>query len=62
MTKKQKAIVDIFVGKLSEIHEYDIETKHVRADELLVSAIRDLGFNDLADAYEAVEKTGFWYA
>lgn len=62
MTKRQKAIVDAFVQKFSEIHGFDTELKHVYADELLVFAIRELGFDELADAYEEVEKTGFWYA
>ena len=37
----------------------DIEAAHIQADEILCELLRDLGYIDVVDAWEAVEK---WYA
>ena len=37
----------------------DIEAAHMQADEVLCELLRDLGYIDVVDAWEAVEK---WYA
>ena len=37
----------------------DIEIAHMQADEILCELLRDLGYIDVVDAWEAVEK---WYA
>lgn len=39
----------------------DPESDHIRADELLCEALRQLGGNDIAEAFEAAGKN-FWYA
>lgn len=64
MTKKQALIVAEYVAKLSELVEYgDSETAHAQADNLLLDALTELGFVELADAWKEVEHdVGFWYA
>lgn len=64
MTKKQKIIVEQYVEKLMESKNSDNELTHIIADDILLSALRDLGFGDLADTFEKVEDEvgGFWYA
>lgn len=37
----------------------DKELDHYHADTLVIAMLRDLGFNQTADAWEAVDK---WYA
>ena len=37
----------------------DKESAHSQADDLLVDIIREIGLNDIADAYEEVGK---WYS
>lgn len=41
------------------IGEGDAEYNHSRADDLLVIMLRKLGYNELCDLYEEVDK---WYA
>ena len=33
---------------------------HVEADRLLIEALRHLGQNDLADAWELIPREGYW--
>jgi hypothetical protein len=39
--------------------QYDTETAHVKADKLLSNFVRELGYDELADAFDDIEK---WYA
>jgi DNA replication protein DnaD len=39
--------------------QYDTETAHVKADKLISSFVRELGYDELADAFDDIEK---WYA
>ena len=51
-----------FVARLEAIGiSDDPEGGHVEADDILVEALRALGANDIADAYEKL-KDGFWYS
>lgn len=62
-TKKEKeraqALREVALSDLEECNYGDPESGHVRADEALCALLRGLGFDDVVDAYEAVEK---WYA
>ena len=40
-------------------HSGDVEVDHGKADDALVTFLRDLGFDAVADAYLRIEK---WYA
>lgn len=48
---------------LKELNELrrcnDTEAAHGAADSILVELVRELGYDDIADAYEAIDK---WYA
>lgn len=37
----------------------DIETAHCEADDCLMEFLRELGFSDVADAFDKIEK---WYS
>jgi DNA replication protein DnaD len=39
--------------------QYDTETAHMKADKLISSFVRELGYDELADAFDDIEK---WYA
>jgi hypothetical protein len=48
-----------------EAMEYgsDEEAAHGTADDLLIEFLREIGYEDVADAYEAArDRVGFWYA
>lgn len=64
MTKKQKVIVEQYIEELMELKGSDNELAHSMADSLVLSALRDLGFGELADAFHELEDNvgGFWYA
>lgn len=40
------------------------ETAHGHADDIILQALRDLGFPQIADAWDEVDEDhgGFWYA
>jgi hypothetical protein len=41
----------------------DPEALHATADDLLIQFLRNIGYGDVADAYEqAQDRVGFWYA
>ena len=46
-------------NKYNFCDEYDMETIHIDADALLCNVLRDLGYNELVDWFESLEK---WYA
>lgn len=57
MTKEE------YVEQLNKLTYYDQEVSHAEADDLLVAALRDAGWGEVADAYEkAQDRVGFWYA
>ena len=37
----------------------DLEAAHVKADEILLLMLSDLGFNDIVQEYQKIDK---WYA
>ncbi len=43
----------------AECMSTDKELDHIRADDILVELLRDIGFDETADAFEAVGK---WYS
>lgn len=54
MTRKEALI------ELTELtQEPDIEHAHVRADEILLELLRTLGYADIIEAYNRIDK---WYA
>lgn len=65
ITNKQKAVVQKYVEQLKEIelrYVDDKEVLHSYADEALLSAMIELGFQEVADAYIKCSELGFWYA
>jgi hypothetical protein len=48
-----------YAASLRELPGRDPEAAHVQADALIVAFLREGGFTELADAFEAVRK---WYA
>lgn len=65
ITKKQKAVIEKYLEQLHEIRfQYadDKEALHSEADEALLSAMIELGFQEVADAYIKCSELGFWYA
>lgn len=44
---------------IAEFSHRNIEEGHIRADDLLVEFLQEKGYEDLADAFEKVEK---WYS
>ena len=59
-TKKQKEFAEQAKVKLiEEINNFDTEAAHWQADVVLTSLLNQLGFNDVVELYERVEK---WYA
>ena len=47
------------LAELKNIVNHDPEVDHKRADEILCEFIRSLGYSEIADAFDEVEK---WYA
>jgi hypothetical protein len=37
----------------------DLEVSHIKADEILLSLLSDLGFDDIVQEYQKIDK---WYA
>lgn len=57
--ERREAMRDAAVEKMTNlIGDPDFSTAHARADDLLQQFVRDLGYDDLAEAYE---KVGKWY-
>lgn len=59
---KIKRVINTATGRMQQIADMsdsDPEKYHVEADNLLVDTMRQLGLDDLAEAYDKVEK---WYA
>lgn len=49
-----------FAQKMREISKYgDIEESHGKADDLMCRLLRELGYGDGIDIFEAMDK---WYA
>jgi hypothetical protein len=48
---------DRIVTKMHRLEDqYDTETAHVKADKLISSFVRELGYDELADAFDDIEK------
>lgn len=48
------------IEKLKELQDdYDTETAHIKADCILCELLRSLGFDQIVDEYEKIDK---WYA
>lgn len=65
MTKKNQRIANKYVEALKENllnNAHDREAIHSEADEILIQALIELGFGEIADAYIQCEEVGFWYA
>lgn len=65
ITKKQKTVIDKYVEQLGEIkirYADDKEILHSESDKALLSAMMELGFQGVADAYIKCSELGFWYA
>ena len=56
---EEQYLVEMKKLKIEEIRTEDLEMPHCDADDLLIRAIRRIGWNRLADAYEEINK---WYA
>lgn len=60
MTKKQRELAEQAKVKLIEqINNFDTENAHQIADGILTIFLKQLGFSDVVELYERVEK---WYA
>ena len=60
----KERIENVSVDNATELLKYiedmcDTEMAHLYADEVLCRLLRNLGHNDIVDAYENIEK---WYA
>ena len=64
MTKKQKLIMEKYKEEFKKLEAMsDNEICHRSADSLLLDAITELGFKELADAWDDVScEVGFWYS
>lgn len=57
---KQEALRNLALGMLAHIQTMnDQELAHVHADNVLTNLLRGLGFDDVVEEYNKVEK---WYA
>ena len=61
LTKECKSVTpETAVDLLVRINEVcDTEMAHIRADEVLCTLLRNMGYNDIVDAYDNIGK---WYA
>jgi hypothetical protein len=56
---------ELVIQKLKEIqerlqkHEFDIEEAHIKADKILCSFLKELGYEKVVKEYEKIPK---WYA
>lgn len=59
MTRKQEEIQEKFKNEITELKSRagDPEGAHCEADKLLLEALRELGFGELADAFEETRET-----
>lgn len=63
MTKNQRKILDKHISAMNELLDScDNERAHSLADGILLEALSELGFSELAEAWEKVSEVGFWYA
>lgn len=52
---------DTAVEELDDLDHNDPDSAHSRADSILLELLRDEGYDDVVDAYEAlVERCGWW--
>ena len=60
MTKKQKELAIKAIKALKEeLNNCDTEDAHGNADHILCTLLNNIGFADVVNAYEDIEK---WYA
>lgn len=61
--KEMKMTKDEAIALLDGLTDADPESAHGHADGALVSFLRHLGHDDVADAFDrACHRVGFWYA
>lgn len=61
-TQKQKLVMAKYVEQLDLLDGWDCEADHMYADNYILDALRELGFGEVADAYERVQKRCAWWA
>lgn len=60
MTKKQRELAgQAKVELIEQINNFDTEEAHQIADGILTELLRQLGFKEVVELYERIEK---WYA
>ena len=47
------------ISQLLEAKNYDVEGGHMIADKILIKFLRSLGYDDVCDAWEQIDK---WYS
>ena len=55
----RKEVIEKLNGFAHDSEDGDAEVPHILADDVLCDLLRGLGYQDVIDAYEAVNK---WYA
>lgn len=60
MTDLEEELEEL-IEELGEKGERDFEILHVKADEVLLKALKRYGEHKLVELYESIEKD-FWYA
>lgn len=64
MGKTKKEVIRVAVNRIRNLKGLDKENLHIRADEILLETLTDLGAQEVVDAYRQLEEDceGFWYA
>lgn len=55
MDEKQFRIMD-YKGRLYGWMDYDLETAHEKADDVLCDLLRDLGYGEVVETYNEIPK------
>lgn len=56
---KEEAISELKETIALDPRQYDTEDRHIRADGILCKVLRGLGYGEVVDLYESIDK---WYA
>ena len=59
-----KELIDAYTEKMDAIDHADVECAHAKADDLLISVLKELGLSDVSEPWIGVRDRcrGFWYA